>query len=72
MRNLQKIMQEIIRLTTEIETSYPELYKYLDETPLSLDISSEKSISTNDLKNYLDTLTEQLKDHIKTHQKNIN
>lgn len=27
-------MQEIIQITTQIETDYPELYRYLEETPL--------------------------------------
>lgn len=34
MKKLNELMQEIILLTAKIETDYPELYRYLDETPL--------------------------------------
>lgn len=62
-------MQEIIQLTTEIETKYPELYKYLGETPLTLGEAKEKSISTHDLQEYLETLKAQLQHHVETHGK---
>lgn len=68
MQTLSKLMQEIIQLTTLIETQYPELYRYLGETPLALGETSEKSISTHDLKEYLETLKSQLQHHIETHQ----
>ena len=61
-------MQEIIQLTTEIETKYPELYNYLEETPLALCETKEKTISTDDLKEYLETLKAQLQHHIETHK----
>jgi hypothetical protein len=61
-------MQEIIQLTAEIETKYPELYKYLNETPLELCETKEKKICTDDLKDYLETLKSQLRHHIETHQ----
>ncbi len=69
MKNINQLMQEIIKLTTEIEINYPELYKYLDETPLFISNSPQRDISTVDLENYLNTLKEQLQDHIKTHTK---
>ncbi|MGZ3864586.1 MAG: hypothetical protein ACXVPN_15335 [Bacteroidia bacterium] len=69
MKALHKLMQEVVDLTTKIETEYPELYKYLDETPLSLGQHPEKEVTVADLKNYLQTLREQLKDHILTHGK---
>lgn len=61
-------MQEIIELTSKIETDYPELYNYLGETPLSISETTEKSVSTDDLKKYLDTLKSQLQHHIETHK----
>lgn len=69
MRKLNKIMQEIISITTEIETKYPELYKYLDETPLSICNAPEKTICTEDLEQYLITLKGQLQHHIELHKK---
>ena len=69
MKTLKNLMQEIIEITTEIETKYPELYKYIDETPLTFSNASPKEIGKEELKNYLATLKEQLKDHIQSHQK---
>ena len=62
-------MQEVVNLTTLIETKHPELYKFLDETPISIGKHPEKDITVADLKNYLQTLKSQLEDYIKTHQK---
>lgn len=69
MQTLRQLMQEIIHLTAEIETRYPELYSYLLETPLPVGEAREKSISTHDLKEYLETLKSQLNHHIETHGK---
>lgn len=68
MKTLQSLMQEIIVLTTEIETKYPELYKYLGETPISICETEQKTVCLDDLKQYLETLKEQLRHHIETHK----
>ena len=68
MKHLNKLMQEVIDLTTLIETKYPELYRYMDETPLTIGKHPEKEITTEDLKSYLETLKAQLNEHIKTHK----
>ncbi len=62
-------MQDVITLTTEIETSYPELYKNLEETPITICDTEEKTICLDDLKNYIETLRSQLQHHIETHKK---
>ena len=64
-------MQEIILLTTEIETNYPELYKNLEETPITIHGKNEHSVRLDDLKNYIETLRSQLQHHIETHKKSI-
>jgi hypothetical protein len=69
MKALHKLMQDVLNLTTKIETEYPELYKYLDETPIRLSARPEKDVTISDLKNYLQTLREQLEEHVKTHRK---
>jgi hypothetical protein len=69
MRKLSQAMQEIIAITTEIETKYPELYNYLDETPIHICETREQTICTDDLKHYLETLKAQLLHHIETHKK---
>ncbi len=63
-------MQEIVSLTTQIETNYPELYQTLDETPIYLGDSEKKEITTKELETYLNTLKTELKNYILNHQKN--
>ena len=63
-------MQDIIQLTTEIETKYPELYKYLNETPLSLCETASERVHTTELELYLETLKSLLQHHIETHLNN--
>jgi len=36
MKNVNQLMQEIISISSTIESDYPELYKYLDETPFKI------------------------------------
>jgi hypothetical protein len=67
MKKLHQLLDDIARLTSNIETNYPELYKYLGETPLDLGESSPGKITTEDLENYLETLKDQLQHHIETH-----
>ncbi len=69
MKKLNELMQEIILLTTKIETDYPELYQYLDETPFHICKTENKEICTDDLKQSLETLKVQLQHHIETHKK---
>ncbi len=69
MKKLNQLMSEIIELTTEIEIKYPELYKYLDETPITICKTPEKEICIADLESYLNTLKNQLNNHIATHIK---
>jgi len=71
MKRINQLMQETILLTSKIEANYPELYRYLDETPLSLGNATSKEITTADLENYLNTLKEQLNEHIVTHRKKM-
>jgi hypothetical protein len=68
MKTLSSLMQEIIQLTANIETNYPELYKYLNETPLSIGVATGKEVNTHDVKEYLATLKSQLQHHIETHR----
>ncbi|MFZ5977685.1 MAG: hypothetical protein EO766_16865 [Hydrotalea sp. AMD] len=67
MKKLNELMQEIILITTKIETDYPELYRYLDETPLVICDTEEKAICLADMEKYLESLKEQLEHHIATH-----
>lgn len=42
MKSLNQLMQEIIQLSGNIETNYPELHKYFGETPVKIGNSDEK------------------------------
>ena len=64
-------MQEIIQLTANIETNYPELYSYLNETPLAEKTEIKSNISNEDVIAYLETLKAQLKHHIETHKNRL-
>jgi hypothetical protein len=67
MKNAHELMEEVIEFTSEIETEYPELYKYLEETPLFQGPVSGSDVSAVDLENYLNTLKRQVIDYLKTH-----
>ncbi|MEZ4968111.1 MAG: hypothetical protein R2814_00310 [Flavobacteriaceae bacterium] len=70
MNDLRKVLGEISQLTSEIETQYPELYRYLDENPLTLPANSQPHVNKEDLKDYLESLKQLIKHHLETHKKN--
>lgn len=72
MNQLRNLLQEITDLTLEIETNYPELYKYLDENPLTLPVSSHPHIDKAVLEQYLQGLRELLRHHLETHKSKNN
>jgi hypothetical protein len=68
MNELKKLLQEITDITFEIETNYPELYRSLDENPLTLPVSSHPHIDKAVLQEYLQGLRELLRHHLETHK----
>ena len=68
MKEIKTLLQESIDLTCEIETNYPELYRYLDENPLTLPVSSHPHIDKAVLQEYLQALRELLQHHLETHK----
>ncbi len=66
MENLQNLLSEITQLTKKIETNYPELYKYLDENPMTIPDESDPEINKKVLQKYLESLRQMLKNHIET------
>lgn len=66
-----KILSQISQLTLRIESEYPDLYKYLDETPLEAPSSEQGEISTEEMIDYLESLQDLLKRYIETHQDSI-
>ena len=68
MKEIKTLLQESIDLTCEIETNYPELYRYLDESPLTLPVSSHPHMDKAVLQEYLQGLRELLRHHLETHK----
>jgi len=64
MKELHKILNEITQLTTSIETDYPELYRSLDENPMTLPVSKHPHIDKIVLQDYLDSLKELLEHYV--------
>ncbi len=65
----QKILTEISQITRDIEENYPELQKYLDETPMTLPDATNKSADMDNeaLKDYLESLKEIVKKYKEEH-----
>lgn len=68
MKDLNKLMKEITMLTTNIETNYPELYRYIDENPITIASSDDPEVDMKAMKEYLESLKDQLKSLIESHK----
>lgn len=68
MKDLHHILNEITQLTLNIETNYPELYRTLDENPMTLPITSHPHIDKKVLQEYLESLKQLLEHHLETHK----
>lgn len=68
---IKEISSDILLLTSEIETKYPDLYVYLDENPVSFNENLVKEITISELENYRETLEMQLVNHFNTHDVNL-
>ena len=66
MNNLKKLLTEITGLTSEIETQHPELYRYLDENPMTLPAMGNPEIDRKVLEAYLQSLQQQLKHYLES------
>lgn len=69
MKDLNELLSEITQLTTNIETNYPELYRSLDENPITLAASSNNHVDQEAMQEYLESLKELLRHHLQTHKK---
>lgn len=68
MSDLSTILKEITEITTSMETDYPELYKYLDETPITIPAIKHPDINKNIMEDYLDGLKQLLEHYNSTHR----
>jgi hypothetical protein len=67
MKTLKEIQSQIIKLTTNIETNYPELYKMLDENPITIPSKIHPDMNIVIMEDYLESLKQLLKHHLETH-----
>jgi len=68
MDEVHSLLKEITNVTLEIETDFPELYRFLDEDPMTIPIDRHPQIDKKVLQDYLQSLKHLLKHHIQTHQ----
>lgn len=64
MKRLQELTKEINDLTLKIEQEYPDLYKYLDENPITIPSNGSPIIDTKNFSDYLDSLKQILKHYL--------
>lgn len=58
-----KILEQINKLTLQLETEYPELYAFLEEEPITIPNLEHPDISNKSLSDYLESLKALLKSH---------
>jgi hypothetical protein len=71
MTTIKNLITEITRLTSEIESKHPELYRFLDENPITLPSAAHPEITQDVLAEYLVSLRQQLRHFLETHRKSI-
>lgn len=64
MKDLQQVLIDITQLTGDIETNYPELYRSLDENPLTLPMSEHPHMDKKVMVDYLESLKQLLKHYV--------
>ena len=68
MKKTQEIITKISQLTLDIETNYPELYRTLDENPMTIPSLEHPQLDTVVMQAYLDSLQQLLEHHKDTHR----
>ncbi|MEQ8624412.1 MAG: hypothetical protein RJQ00_06140 [Vicingaceae bacterium] len=72
MKRLQQLSKEINELTLKIEQEYPELYRNLDENPVTIAQNSSTKLTTKNFSDYLDSLKQILSHYIENHKNSEN
>jgi len=65
MKDLHNLLQKITTVTTNIETNYPELYRTLDENPMTIATSNHPHVDKMAMQEYLESLKDMLESYIK-------
>ena len=67
MKTKKDILEAISRLTLEIESEFPELYRFLDESPDTIPAEAHPQLGVEELSTYYKGLKTILEDYKKTH-----
>jgi hypothetical protein len=67
MKSKNDLNDNIRLITLKIQEEYPELIKYMNEIPVNFLSNSEKGITNNELKSYLDSLNNLIEKYAKEH-----
>ena len=68
MSKMQLLIQKISEITRTIESDYPEIYRYLDENPITLPKRKDPKVDEEVLKEYLRSLELLVENYKRTHQ----
>ncbi len=68
MNESTSLLRQITELTSTIETQYPELYRFLEEEPLTLPTEAHPEMDKKALQDYLESLQQLLTHHLQTHK----
>jgi len=71
MKTEKELSGDILEITMTIEKKYPELSKYLEETPFHTGKTSTCDETINNLKEYFNSLDVLLKNYSITHESKI-
>lgn len=70
MDKLPKIFTEITELTNKIEKEYPEIYKFLEEDPMTIPNMAHPNTDEKVMQAYLDDLKQLVRRYKETHESN--
>ncbi|GMN11720.1 hypothetical protein MTsPCn9_29030 [Croceitalea sp. MTPC9] len=69
MNDAKDTLSQIIKLTSIMESDYPELYRFLDKNPITVPTMAHPNLDEKILQEYLNGLKELLKHHSAKHKK---
>ncbi len=64
MKTIDKLNEDILKITTKIQNEYPEISVYLNEMPVTIPNVASPKINVNALSEYYESLKILLKDYI--------
>lgn len=68
MNSLKTIENKVLKLILFIENKYPELYTFLDETPVTIPSINNPDMNKKIMEDYFESLKQLIKHHIETHK----